>query len=70
MHYNMQLCALKKKKKLPHSTQNKTCSSDVNVSLNSETTFCSQLLVDCCTLCENIIQCYKIYAYSVLRTIR
>jgi hypothetical protein len=47
MHYNMYLFALKKK--LPHSTQNKTCPSDVNVSLNSETKRCSRLLVDCFT---------------------
>jgi hypothetical protein len=37
------------KKKLPHSTQNKTCLSEVNVSLNSETKLCSRLIVDCCT---------------------
>jgi hypothetical protein len=38
MHYNMHLYALNKKK-LPHSTQNKTCPLDVYVYvfLNSET---------------------------------
>jgi hypothetical protein len=54
----MHLYALQKKKKRPHSTQNKTCPSDVNVSLNSETKLCSRLLVDCCTF--GITQCYKI----------
>jgi hypothetical protein len=49
----------KKKKKIPHSsTQNKTCPSDVNVSLNSETKHYSRLLVECCT--TGITQCYKI----------
>jgi hypothetical protein len=61
MHYSMHLYELKKKK-IPHSTQYKTCSSDLNISLNSETKLCSRLLVDCCTF--GIIQCYKIYAYD------
>jgi hypothetical protein len=46
------------KKKLPHKTENKTCPSDVNVSLNSETKLCSRLIVDSCTF--GITQCYKI----------
>jgi hypothetical protein len=60
MHYNMHLviCIKKKKKKLSHSTKNKMCPLDVNVSLNFETKLCSQLLVDCCTF--GITQCYKI----------
>jgi hypothetical protein len=36
----------KKKKKRLYDTQNKTCPSDVNVSLNSETKLCNRLLVD------------------------
>jgi hypothetical protein len=48
-----------KKKKLPRSTQKKTCPSDVNVCLNSETKLFNWLLVDCCTF--GITQCYKIY---------
>jgi hypothetical protein len=49
MHYNMHVYSLKKKKKLQHSTQNKTCPSDVNESLSLETKLCSWLLVDCYT---------------------
>jgi hypothetical protein len=45
MHYNMHLYTLKKK--LSHRTQNKTCPSEINVSLNSETKLCSRLLVEC-----------------------
>jgi hypothetical protein len=45
MHYNMLLDALKKKKKRPDSTQNKTCPSDLNIFLNSETKLCCRLLV-------------------------
>jgi hypothetical protein len=58
------------KKKNNHigNTQNKMCPSDVNVSLNSKTKLGSRLLVDCCTF--GITQCYKIYAYDVLRMIR
>jgi hypothetical protein len=65
MHYNMTICI--KKKKLPHSTQNKMYPLNVNVSLNSETKLFSRLLVDCCTF--GITQYYKIYGY-VLHMIR
>jgi hypothetical protein len=64
----MHLYALKKKRKMTIYTQNKTCPSDVNVSLNSETKLRSRLLVGCCTF--SITQCYKKYAYNVLRLIR
>jgi hypothetical protein len=48
----------KKKKKCPDSTQNKTCPSDLNIFLNSETKLYSRLLVNYCTF--GITQCYKL----------